>query len=289
MESTRFRIVLVVSFILSLSIACSLTGSPQSAATSVDTIATSVAATVAADYKAPQPTWTLAPAVGDSEPSVASLGVSFSYDPSLADSGNGELVPGQGDPDQGMWSTPDHRMFSFSGWSLADGFHVPALRIYPVAAFREINSNVGDGLDLLSAALDTQPVDGEGVFVSDLFNAAQIIRTQVSYIQFQNGRGVRYLSQYGQAAYPIGWPNLFYTFQGLTNDGLYYISAILPVNHPSLPHPDDVVMDDAFYENFLDYAAANNLELNEKDPGSFMPSLILLDSLIESLDISDLP
>ena len=244
---------------------------------------------MAAKDKAPQSTWTVSPAIDSSEPSVDSLGVSFSFDPSLADSVNGELVPGQGNPNDEMWSTPDHRMFSFSGWLLADVFHVPAIRIYPIAEFQAINSNVGEGLVLLSTAIDTQPVDGGDVFVSDLFNAAQFIRSQVSYIQFQNGQGVRYLSQYGQAAYPIGWPNLFYTFQGFTNDGLYYISAILPVNHSSLPHPDDVLMDDAFYDNFMGYAAAKGLELNEKDPGSFIPSLLMLDTMIESFLISNVP
>jgi hypothetical protein len=290
MEPVRFRIFLVISFLLFLSLACSLTGSSnESAGSSADTIATSVAATVAAEDQVLQPTWTDSPAVDESESGVNRLGVSFSFDPSLADTVNSEVVPGQGDSNNEIWSTPDHRRFSFSGWLLADVFHLPAIRIYPVAEFQAINSNVSEGLDILSTAIDTQPVDGEGIFVSDLFNAAQIIRSQVSYIQFQNGQGVRYISQYGQAAYPIGWPNLFYTFQGFTDDGLYYISAILPVNHPSLPHPDDVVMDDAFYDNFMDYAAAKNLELDEKDPQSFIPSLIILDGLIESLLISDLP
>ncbi len=96
---------------------------------------------------------------------------------------------------------------------------------------------------------------------------------------------VRYISQYGQAAYPIGWPNLFYTFQGFTDDGLYYVSAILPVTHSSLPHPDDVTMDDSFYDNFMIYADGINLQLNGENPETFEPSLVLLDEIIESLSV----
>jgi len=138
-------------------------------------------------------------------------------------------------------------------------------------------------MDELLSAIATQSEDDEGIAVADLFNAAQFIRSQVEFINFQNGTGVRFLSQYGQAAGSIGWPNLFYAFQGFTADGAFYISVILPVNHPSLPHPNNVTMDNAFYDNFMTYAAEMSIQLNGEDPGMFMPSLLLLDELVESL------
>jgi hypothetical protein len=47
---------------------------------------------------------------------------------------------------------------------------------------------------------------------------------------------------------PRAWPRIrwlkrlqpFYTFQGLTSDGNYYIAAVLPVTHPDLPDTQQV-------------------------------------------------
>ena len=94
---------------------------------------------------------------------------------------------------------------------------------------------------------------------------------------------MRFITQYGQDASPIGWPHLFYAFQGFTDDGLYYISAIFPVNHPSLPLPDDVVMDDPFYDNFMNYLADTQMHLDLQDLDTFVPSMLLLDGVVESI------
>ena len=188
-----------------------------------------------------------------------------------------------------MWSTPEHRSYSFNGWVLTDTFHKPSIRIYPVADFRAINENVSMGMDALSEALSSQPADGEGLRVLDLYNAGQFFQGQMKYMDFQNGSGARWLSQYGQALYPIGWPHLFYTFQGFTNDGVYYISIILPVNHHSLPHPDSVTLDDAFYENYDPYVEGIRNQLEAESDASFMPSLVLMDQIVESLLVGGTP
>ena len=73
------------------------------------------------------------------------------------------------------------------------------------------------------------------------------------YLKFENGSGVRYLTMYGQGFAPINNHDLFYSFQGLTADGRYWVSVIMPVNHPSLqatyddPLPADFAQ---FAENF---------------------------------------
>ncbi len=286
MPARRPTIILILSILFALSLACTLTGSkPEPALVSEDVVATSVAATMAAGVEDTPPDLIVDPTITASppEPDVVYQGVSFGFDDSLADTVNAGTIPGEGDANNEMWSTPEHRLFSFNEWILADAFHTPSIKIYPVADFRAINSNVSERMDELFSAIATQPADEEGIAVADLFNAAQFVRSQVAYIDFQNGTGVRFLSQYGQAAAPIGWPNLFYAFQGFTDDGAFYISVILPVNHPSLPHPNNVTMDNAFYDNFMNYAAEMSIQLNGEDPGTFMPSLLLLDELVESL------
>ncbi len=77
-----------------------------------------------------------------------------------------------------------------------------------------------------------------------------------------------------------------YVFQGLTDDGQYYVSAVLPINHPDLPaNRQEADFDDAnitaeAYEAYLDELLS---QLEAAPAGSFTPSLEALDALIESL------
>lgn len=90
------------------------------------------------------------------------------------------------------------------------------------------------------------------------FNAGQVFHSNERPFAFQNGTGIRFLTQYAQAPYPVNNFSLFYTFQGLTNDGKYYVAAILPINaaflspdgNPDTPLPvDGVPFDWNNYEN----------------------------------------
>jgi hypothetical protein len=284
MPFNRSHFLLIISLLLSLSMACALTGEvAEPPAVEVDTIATAVAETLAAEQaESPPAPATETEADSMPEPDIIFQGISFAFDPSLAESVNAENIPGEGDENL-YFGTPDYLRFTFNNYTLEDTFHTPVIKVYSVEEFRAVNETVGESLDKLQAVIDSQPVDDEDIFVADLFGAAQFFRSQISYLTFQNGSGVRFLTQYGQAASPIGWPDLFYTFQGFTDDGLYYVSAIFPVNHPSLPHPDDVVMDDPFYDNFLNYSADNKMHLDLQDLDTFVPSVLLLDGVVESI------
>jgi len=291
MLSKRTSIILVVILLISLSLACTLTGGEDSAleGSSDDVIATSVAATVAAKESDQQPGDESPPTqhptvtAGPPPANFNYAGLSFYFNPLLADDVTAGVNPGNYEENNPWWSLPEHREFQFNNWVLSDAFHTPTIRVYPIADFRAINENVSDGLDALQLALDTQPADYAGLGVSDLFNAGQLYQSNVKYLDFQNGRGARWLSQYGQAYYTVGWPNLFYTYQGLTNDGLYYVSVILPVNHPNLPDLDPAEMDDEFYENFGAYRDSIVVLLESESENTFVPSLILLDQLVASL------
>jgi uncharacterized protein YraI/WD40 repeat protein len=120
-----------------------------------------------------------------------------------------------------------------------------------------------------------------------LNNAAQVIHAQIHYLDFQTGRGVRFLTQYNQEARPINNQELVYVFQGLTEDGLHGVTAYFPVNHPSLP--DGPQMSDADYQDLMQNLDARLAEathaLNDSRADSFSPSLTLLDDVIQSLQI----
>lgn len=284
MPFKRSHFLLIICLLLSLSMGCALTGEvAEPPAVEVDTIATAVAETLAAEQaESPPAPATETEADSMPEPDIIFQGISFAYDPSLAESVNAENIPGEG-AENPYFGTPDHLRFTFNNFSLADAFQIPVIKIYSVEEFRAVNETAGESLDKLQAVIDSQPVDDEDIIVADLFGAAQYFRSLISYLTFQNGSGVRFITQYGQDASPIGWPNLFYAFQGFTDDGLYYVSAIFPVNHPSLPHPDDVVMDDPFYDNFMNYLADTQMHLDLQDLDTFVPSVLLLDEVVESI------
>ena len=119
-----------------------------------------------------------------------------------------------------------------------------------------------------------------------LFNAQQVMHAQVQYLDFKNGNGVRFLTQFDQAPLPINNFELIYTFQGLTRDGKYYIAAVLPVTHPDLPANNQVAAQQASELNdFPAYLAKTVTWLDQQPAGSFTPDLAKLDALIQSIEV----
>lgn len=295
MINNRLKTILLLLILTALFLQACTPDQLPAADTSQDEIATAVAATLAAGQAgdaapdtaapAPSPTWTIHPTVTASAPETnfEYAGVRFYFNDLLADDIIAGIDPGNSDEQAVFWSTPQHRVFIFQNWVLSDAFHDAAIRIYSVADFSAVNENVGNALAELEVNLAAQPLNSGDLRVPDLFNAGQLYHSNPRALRFQNGSGARWLSQYGQAYYPIGFPNLFYTFQGFTDDGLYYVSIILPVTHPSLPDADTVTLDDAFYENIASYTEGIQLQLNAEPDNSFLPSLVLLDQLVESL------
>jgi hypothetical protein len=117
--------------------------------------------------------------------------------------------------------------------------------------------------------------------------AHQLLRAQVAYLDFEGGSGVRFLTQYVQERREINNRELFYTFQGITDDGHAYVSAFLPVSHPSLPVHLGVFRDarDTYSWRYAEYATWIEEQLNEAHASSFTPGLDQLDALIRSLEV----
>lgn len=221
---------------------------------------------------------------------VSCANVHFWFDPSLT----GEVVcetiaavPDSGDVPP--WEVaPEHIRIAFEGYVLPDTFHVPRIYVYPVAEYESLNDISAQPIGELQSLLEARPqtFDQPIPFLPP-FNAAQILRTQVRYLDFQNGTGVRFLTLYGQALRVINNHELFYTFQGLKQDGAYYVAAVLPVSHPSLPAQGDIPADqfDSFAETFEDYLEDTEQSLEAEAPAAFMPDLALLDAMIQSLEV----
>lgn len=295
MLTNKLYIGLAIFVLLASSVACVLTGDAlvkPDAPPEIDSeaaIATSVAATLeaaAGGEEALPPTAepsATPESLGPMKATVEELGISFYLSPQLAQTAFSQVVPAN-EAEAPWWVAPEYRQISLTDYTL-EGFLPPTIRVFSAAEFTQVNANVGQRLAELQAALASKPADGAGLAIPEIFNAGQMFQSNVRYLDFLNGSGARWLSQYGQALFPIGQPQLFYTFQGFTADGVYYVSIILPVNHTVLPAAEDVTLDDAFYNNFETYIAETRSILESQPDASFIPSLELLDQLVESITV----
>jgi hypothetical protein len=188
---------------------------------------------------------------------------------------------------------PAYTEFALNNYLVQNTFHSAKIIIYPANEYAAMHEGakqiIGDLQSILANPGAPLP---EHLPFLPLFNAAQMIRTNEQFVEFQNGKGIRYLTQYGQAPYPINNESLFYTFQGMTSDGTYYVAALLPINaafltqngNPESPLPADGVPFD--WDNFENIEAHFNLvaqKLNANDPNAFTPTLPTLDALIQSI------
>ncbi len=121
------------------------------------------------------------------------------------------------------------------------------------------------------------------------------LNPQAQALTSENAHGLRYLAQIIIGVVPVANDQIFYYYQGLTNDGLYYISAVFPVNAPFLASNGDPSSlpidgipfppDNAVAEELNTYYVAIGERLNHADPSIFQPSLNALDSIIQSITI----
>jgi hypothetical protein len=194
--------------------------------------------------------------------------------------------------DMPWWEiAPRYDKYRLQGYPLVNTFHTPTIYVYPVNEYLQVNADMAELFDSLKAIIAGQPLP-EALPFLPAFNAAQIFHSNEQILTFQNGKGIRFLTQYGQAPYPVNNNSLFYTFQGLTDDGAYYVAATLPINaaflsadgdpDTSLP-ADGVPFDWENFENINQHYDLVKQKLNGTDPAAFNPMLTNLDALIQSI------
>ena len=258
---------------------------PQPAATVLPTSTVLPTATALPSATA-QPT-SLPPTATTNVLSAQYNGVSLSYDPSLASQVVGKTVPPVTDQNGAPWEiAPQFVQFDFNGYLLSGTLNQPALMIYPVDAYKTANDSVIPIVTDLQDLLKTKPSNRtQALPFLPTWNAAEIFHSNVVYLKFKNGEGVRYLTEFGQSFFPINNHMLIYTFQGLTQDGKYYISLVLPVNNPTLPANEKLSDSDyaALSANFANYINDTQAKLSSQPSSSFKPDLSLLDALVQSL------
>lgn len=238
----------------------------------------------------PQPEVPQTEEVMEERPDILYEGIAFSFDQNLTQNVTPATIPGQ---DMGPESMPGdtyptHFEFNLNGYAVGEHFHEPRIFIYPAAEYRAMSPYAADIIDALKQTLITQPGGGSlsNLPFLPMWNAAQIFSAKVEYIDFQNGNGVRYLTMYGQALWPVDNQNLFYTYQGITADNQYYLCAIFPITHIGLPNEGQIDDFIAFEENWDNYIADTLTWLEAQAPTSFYPSLDSLDAMMASFEIN---
>jgi hypothetical protein len=222
---------------------------------------------------------------------VTCSGLSLFLDPALASGFGCQTIPevsGQGGPAFDV--NPQYTELTLTGYVLSDRFFTPKISVYPVQRFSELQPDViPSKVASLQALVGGGPTAGKGLPLLPNFNAGQEFFAQYKVVNFGSGAGIRYLTQYSQYFDPINNHELFYSFQGLTGDGKYWVSAILPVSNPILPAdgntPPNGQSQEEFGNNFTAYITDITNRLNAEPAGNYSPGITLLDALVASLQV----
>jgi len=207
-----------------------------------------------------------------------------------------EMVSAKTDTSNSPWweIAPAHLKFVLTGYQLQDKFLEPTITVYPADEYAKLDTSAPDQIDKLKAVLAGGPLAKETMPLVPYFNAGPAFASHMQVINFKNGRGVRMVTQYDQYPAPVNNHELFYHFQGLTDDGKYYVVAVLPVTASILaedekpdaaipaggvPLPAAGAGDQAYYD-----AVTKALDAMYED--SFNPSLFQLDALVQSITVT---
>ncbi len=214
--------------------------------------------------------------------------VSLELNDVVATAVTSSTVPAVAQTDQTpYWAVfPEHVEVTFSDYAQPDSIQMPKIYVYPVAQLQEVNQMAAEQVSKLQELLVKKPdlATVNQLPFLPLFNAQAMFYAQGQYLDFASGSGLRYLTQFGQAAGPITNQELIYTFQGLTHDGAYYVAAVFPLAQSALP-ADMASADTSFPDGFERYIQGVTAELDTAVSGSFTPMLDNLDNMVSTLSI----
>ncbi len=282
------------------------TGTPTTAEPTIMTVAATTNAPVATEPATAAPTHESSLPTTPAEPSN---GVPVTYGPAslvlptgLAGGikgANFEAVTASGDMPWWM-NSPAHVEIELDGYLLQNKLHKPQIYIFKTQNCIDLQDYAAESRQRLQTILANPDaaLTNQELPVAPFFNAMQMFAANTKVLPFQNGRGVRFLTQYAQAYSHVNNHGLIYHFEGLSDDGQYYVIAILPIAAPLLaetdqinapvpaggiPLPTDALTNET---SAADYYSAIAALLDNTPTSSFAPTLEQLDQLIQSLNIS---
>ncbi len=226
---------------------------------------------------------------------ISFSGTSFTIPSSLANGTVNENIAESNNQDVPFMTNPAYTRITLQGYPLQNKAFAPQVMVYPAKKFAQMSDGAAmliNNLQNILAAQSASPA--EPIPFIPLENASQVFHAQEKFLSFKNGNGIRYITQFDQAPVPVNNGEIFYTFQGLTSDGEYYVSITMPVTVDFLPA--DAQIDSPVpangvpfptngFENFPNYLNQVVDKLNHTD-NKFQPALETLDALVQSLVVN---
>ena len=199
-----------------------------------------------------------------------------------------------------MNGQPEHIRFLLGNFTGSNYFRTdePQLLIYPISRYRSLFSgneliefnSILSRIDFIFKNQKVKPE--ESIPILPAVEAYQVFHANDRFLEFMGGRGIRFITIFAQDPPPITNDRIFYTFQGVTGDGKYYIALYHPLKTKYIPNSlEDIretiipVLEDP--EKYQPYLEKGKSILDHlKDP-DFEPDLSKLDEIIQSLVIDD--
>lgn len=218
--------------------------------------------------------------------------ITFAYSTQIAEDAVWNFVPASRDfrtptgPIPESWQVIFQNYADELGW-VASG---SAIYVYPTVTFPTgADYPFTHELANLQALLAARPdVPNGSLPMLPTVTATQLFHAQVQYLDFPNGAGIRFITAAGLDKSPLSNPVVFYTFQGLTNDGAYYIAAQFPLHVSVLPDEAPPMTNEeyeAFVADYDRYMDDLTTQLDTLEPAAFDPDLTVIDNLFRSLDV----
>ncbi len=121
-----------------------------------------------------------------------------------------------------------------------------------------------------------------------IFPAGQVLRARARTVETPAVSGISFITAYAQAREPFLADQFLYTFQGLSADGRYYVSVLLPLDTALFPaEPDPNFGPLELEADVAGYMQASVAALNAAAPGDFTPALDSLDALVDSFAFAE--
>ena len=230
---------------------------------------------------------------------IAAMPIRLTIPGGLATGASAETIDVVTDQTGATWDiVPAHLQLTFQGYALGSTFHVPQLFVYPAQQYAAMNPAAAETVKRLQTVIAHPSVRyGKDTLPRVPFlNAGQVLAVQQRIEHFTGGSGVRFVTQYGQDVSPLNNSGLFYHFAGLSDDGKFYMVAILPVSLPFLAADNDpsravpaggipFPAPSASPDDFNNYYSQIAARIDATAPDQFSPSLAILDALIQSISV----
>jgi hypothetical protein len=225
-------------------------------------------------------------------------GISLSIDPTLDYGMAARICPAATADTQGWTEAhPPYTEFFFQTYSRQNVDFQPSIRVYEVTGSMQNYIHPLGSFDELRATLEQRPEPVTWFQHSPL-------HAREAYLDFANGAGVRALIQYMQDVFFYTNNGLIYEFNGLTEDGHYFVSVRYPVSVPflmelngiTLPpiniNPNAITIAEwpSEYEDQRRVIEIYNNEALQRfeqiSDSDVFPKLALLDQLVQSIQVN---